>query len=202
MCFSASASYTASALLLLCGIIALKRAHSKQRMFAAIPLLFSIQQFLEGMVWQGLSTNSALLPAYGFLFFVYVVWPLWIPLSMRQLGIAPGKSNYFWIPIGAGAIIAFTALGYLITQQIGVSIVDTHIYYWSSAPAWLWAIGTIFYLIATVMPFFIVSGYFWLMGTLLAISYLITFLFFYTTILSVWCFFTAILSVLTIALVG
>jgi hypothetical protein len=46
MCFSATASFSAGAFLLGLGSLTLKSARSpRERMFAAIPLLFAIQQF-------------------------------------------------------------------------------------------------------------------------------------------------------------
>ena len=52
MCFSATASFGASTILMGAGIVTLKMVKDpKQIMFASIPILFSIQQFTEGFVW-------------------------------------------------------------------------------------------------------------------------------------------------------
>ena len=52
MCFSATASFSAGAVLLGLGTLALKTASRPRELpFAAIPLLFAIQQLSEGVIW-------------------------------------------------------------------------------------------------------------------------------------------------------
>ena len=52
MCFSATASFGASIVLSAIGVVSIKKVqHHYQCMFAAIPLLFAIQQFSEGILW-------------------------------------------------------------------------------------------------------------------------------------------------------
>ena len=65
MCFSATASFTAGAVLLGVGTLTLRSAlasrHSHRRRdlpFAAIPLLFAIQQLIEGVVWLTVSAEA------------------------------------------------------------------------------------------------------------------------------------------------
>ena len=78
MCFSATASFTAAAVLALTGVISVASAPKKRwLLFALIPFLFSLQQFFEGVIWinGGGSGNF-------FLFFAFVIWPIWIPVSL------------------------------------------------------------------------------------------------------------------------
>ncbi len=52
MCFSATASFSAGAFLLGLGTLTLKSARRPRELpFAAIPLLFAIQQLSEGVIW-------------------------------------------------------------------------------------------------------------------------------------------------------
>lgn len=52
MCFSATASFTASAVLGITGIATLRQVKFKSLIFlACLPLLFAIQQFNEGLIW-------------------------------------------------------------------------------------------------------------------------------------------------------
>ncbi len=203
MCFSASASFTASAVLLLCGIVALKKAKKNQRFFAATPLLFSAQQFTEGIVWQTLQSNSSsLLATYGFLFFVFMVWPLWPSFSLRRVASKHGRT-LLTIPFTAGLIVAGAAIVISVLHQPSSAIMCNHIQYNVDMPHWLWLPGTTLYLIATIAPYFIVKlPHLWIVGTLLSISYLATLILYFTTITSVWCFFAAILSTLIVLIVG
>ena len=52
MCFSATASFSAGAVLLGIGALTVKSSHRRREMpLAAIPLLFAIQQLTEGVIW-------------------------------------------------------------------------------------------------------------------------------------------------------
>jgi hypothetical protein len=91
MCFSATASFVAGALLLPSGAatlaIAWKKGQRQKLPLAAAPLLFGLQQTLEGMVWLGIQTQPPLattghpvgpvVAALAYLFFAYVFWPVW-----------------------------------------------------------------------------------------------------------------------------
>jgi len=203
MCFSATASYTASALLLLTGIVALSKSKSHMRMFAAIPLIFAIQQFTEGVTWQAIAKGeSALTSTYAYLFFVFIIWPLWIPLATRSISSTNWELRLLTIPLAAGAFVAIFALVCAAYTTPIAAITCNSIHYVANLPTYAWTIGTIAYLIATITPFFIIQQrYFWLMGSALSISYIISFIFYQQTLLSVWCFFAALLSVLTLLLV-
>ena len=59
MCFSAGASFGASAILGTIGIVTLKKAKTTNQIpFASIPLLFGAQQAAEGALWIGLSSGN------------------------------------------------------------------------------------------------------------------------------------------------
>ena len=52
MCFSAGASFTASAVLAATGVTTLREVRSKRELpLALLPTIFSIQQFIEGLLW-------------------------------------------------------------------------------------------------------------------------------------------------------
>jgi hypothetical protein len=56
MCFSAGASFGASAVLGAIGIVTLTKAKTTDQIpFASIPLLFAVQQAVEGTLWIGLT---------------------------------------------------------------------------------------------------------------------------------------------------
>ena len=81
MCFSTAASFGASAILSVAGVAAVTQAQTKaQRLFAAIPFIFSIQQFFEGLLWLSIKNPDFVtdrsVPAYFFLFFALVLWPV------------------------------------------------------------------------------------------------------------------------------
>ena len=92
MCFSALSSFTASALLITSGAYCSKKVIEKNNHeylpMAMIPLLFGLQQALEGMVWLSLGTNDHILVnhyALGFLFFSHFLWPFQMAIAALKL---------------------------------------------------------------------------------------------------------------------
>ncbi len=197
MCFSATASFTASAVLLMCGIAALTRAKKNQRLFAMIPFLFSAQQFIEGNIWQALTAGTtAQLATYAYLTFVYIVWPNWIPLSIGAMCTKVSEKKMMALPMMAGILTSILAIGYLFVATPQAMITCSNITYAADLPRWLWLPGSALYLFATIAPFFIPKiKHLWVMGVVVALSYVATLIFYHTAIVSVWCFFAALLSV-------
>ena len=97
MCFSATVSYSAAAVLVTTGLYAFQQARRLQPpywMWALVPILFGIQQAFEGRVWQELEAGnaSAVVPfALGFHFFSHFLWLWWFPLCSYL--VEPGKSS-------------------------------------------------------------------------------------------------------------
>ena len=89
MCFSASASFTAAAVLMPLGLysahIARRTEQHHYLPLALTPFFFGLQQFIEGLEWTGLDRGRVepltSLAGLGFLFFAYCFWMIWIPWS-------------------------------------------------------------------------------------------------------------------------
>ncbi|MGZ5219533.1 MAG: hypothetical protein ACXWC7_05630, partial [Chitinophagaceae bacterium] len=72
MCFSAGASFGASALLGVIGAVTITKAKTiPQRLFATIPLVFAVQQLSEGMLWLSLK-NPALEAGQSFFTYAFL----------------------------------------------------------------------------------------------------------------------------------
>jgi hypothetical protein len=55
MCFSAAANFAGSGVLATLGVVTLTKVkHRRELLFASLPTLFAIHQFIEGFVWLGL----------------------------------------------------------------------------------------------------------------------------------------------------
>ncbi len=55
MCFSATANFVGSGVLAAVGVVTLTKVkHRRELLFATLPTLFAIHQFIEGFVWLGL----------------------------------------------------------------------------------------------------------------------------------------------------
>ena len=84
MCFSATASFSAGAFLLGIGTLTLRSAMAAHQPwalpFAAIPLLFAIQQLIEGVIWLTFRVDAPLLNSvltHVYSFFSHVLWPVY-----------------------------------------------------------------------------------------------------------------------------
>ncbi|NEQ25098.1 MAG: hypothetical protein F6K28_39635 [Microcoleus sp. SIO2G3] len=199
MCFSATASFTAGATLSVLGIATLTQIRSRRELLLGVfPLLFAIQQFVEGLVWltidqTSLNTVNSLL-AYSFLLFATGLWPVLCPLAVYLLESNPSKR---------GAILAIVMFGimtgiYLFSSVIihGVSsnyFSGNLLYDLKFIP--FYEFNKYLYLIVTSVPFLIASDRrIKLYGALGIVSFGVAELFYKVTFVSVWCFFAAVLS--------
>src|ERR1700690_3699162 len=114
MCFSAVANFTGSGVLATVGVVTLTRVkHRRELLFASLPTLFAIHQFIEGFVWLGL--DGMLLPQVthnmgaAFMLYAQGLLPFLLPLSVL-LFEPNGKSRRRMLP--------FLVLGGLTTLYI------------------------------------------------------------------------------------
>jgi hypothetical protein len=87
MCFSAAANFVGSAALAAIGVVTLTKVkHRRELLFAALPTLFAIHQFIEGFVWLGLdgTLSPAVAHDMGAAFMLYAqgLLPFLLPLSV------------------------------------------------------------------------------------------------------------------------
>src|SRR5277367_2071955 len=87
MCLSATANFVGSTVLAGIGVITLTKVkHKRELLFAALPTLFAVHQFIEGFVWLGL--DGYLSPtvthnmAAAFMLYAQGLLPFLLPLSV------------------------------------------------------------------------------------------------------------------------
>ena len=201
MCFSTTASFGASAILLGIGLISIKNSESRAQIFlASIPVLLSIQQIFEGVLWLSISNPSYLEwvkpSTYGFLLFAQVIWPIFIPLALLFLEKEPIRKNALIYFVAFGLTQALL-MGYgLVAFPAESSISGTHIRYDMSFPAANNWYGGVFYLLATsVSPFFSSIKRIRLIGVIILFTYLFTRVFYENYVISIWCYFAALISI-------
>ena len=201
MCFSATASFTAASLLSVIGIASLKSIKNKNYTFlAAIPLLFGIQQFCEGVVWvslnYGLSESLLYFFSYSFLLFAYILWPFWIPVSLYFLETQKQRKNWFIFLVLLGISLAIFLAYTVYMHGITPTISDQHITYdTNNYDNKIAFIALLIYFITTIVPFFLISSSILnIFGILLLLSAAISLYVWQVAFTSTWCFFSAILS--------
>lgn len=196
MCFSTEASFTAALVLGITGGATIKnRSFPSQLLFASIPLLFALQQLSEGLVWLHLSyhvgSNELFINAQrGFLLFAFLVWPIWIPLSLALIEQIQWRRYLLYFILACGIGLSCLNFYYAIQQKISVQVVYHSLQYMGHVPH-----QTVIYPLIVLLPCFISSlKNLWGFGLLTAIAYIIAAYFYEATFVSVWCFFAAIVS--------
>jgi hypothetical protein len=200
MCFSTTASFASGTILTVIGVISVKKIeHKSQILFASIPFIFAIQQFAEGFVWLSLLHSSNHLwqqiATYSFLLFALVIWPAWVPISMFLVEKKHNRKIILGIFSCLGLLFSVLSSIYLILYTSEAQITSYHIHYELNIPFGAKVSIGILYLIPTVMSNFISSTKgVPLMGVFVLLSYLVSKLFFDDYVISVWCFFSALIS--------
>ena len=216
MCFSASASFTAAALLMPLGLycafssIGLKRSH--YLMLALVPFFFGLQQLVEGGVWLAMAANNEYwlrIFSVGFVFFSHFFWPFWIPISAYMLS-EDKRTIRAWVKLFLAAVGTISGILFFIpilmhphavqaemcanSLQYSFNTIE-HALYSTTIYRWL-------YVVLIVIPLLISRDHaVKVFGVLIAISVALTYVFYSYAFNSVWCFFCAVLSIYVLYLV-
>ena len=193
MCFSESASFIASGGLAAAGVASMRIApQPHQKLIAAIPFLFAIQQFTEGWQWNALNAgSSSMIAGYLFLFFAFLFWPLYIPITVWILDKKRRKMAAFFI---VASVVLVSLLGYVLaTEPLTVHACGHSIAYTISMSFNSLVILLYFLVVAGVLMFSSRPELRWF-GVLVTFAAAITAFFYFSTLTSVSCFFCAILS--------
>ena len=192
MCFSAQASFIAGGGLIALGGVSFSVAKKEDKILAAIPFLFGIQQIIEGFQWIYLNSgSSSLILGYAFLFFALIIWPIYVPTFVYILDKKRRKILKWFVFLGIA--LAFYFIELLLTQGLIVHKIRSCVNYGFYNP--LQYFSTLIYLLAVFGPLFF-SDYkvFKWFGVATAILAIIAEFFFAIDFTSVWCFFAAIVS--------
>ena len=195
MCFSATASFTTGTLLLVTGIITLRQVkHISSLPFASIPLIFGIQQIIEGFVWISFPYEFFhSIAVHMFVFIAYVFWPIYTPISIFVLEKDTlRKKLLLWIS-GIWLFTGVFILSYIFTSGVTSSIVSHSICY--NVPIdYPFTIFALYFF--SICSSILLSSsnkvrIFWIA---IMTSFFVAHYFYPETSFSVWCFFSAALS--------
>ncbi|MCH9617031.1 MAG: hypothetical protein SP1CHLAM9_03310 [Chlamydiia bacterium] len=201
MCFSAEASFIAAAVLIGTSVYTIKKTLSSKdlsfMLLALIPLLFGIQQLSEGFVWLFLGKNANLdqLLSYIFLFFAFFLWPVWVPLSLGVFDHP--RKKFFYVAAFLGLIYGCILYGspFFYHTSFHLQVCEHSICYKIHHPLFnKW--GVSFYFLFTIVPFLVAKSLrIKILGILIGASAIITAFFYIQAFTSVWCFFSASISI-------
>jgi hypothetical protein len=207
MCFSAEASFVAGATLLPLGIYGTVQAlrHDKRYvLFALMPIIFGLQQLIEGMVWlhwHEHDSSGLYRAALQYTFVAFFFWPMYSPLSIYF--IEPDKTRKRIIGYVCclgfllGAVIYLPLL--LGINKMHVQVIHESVTYDIITSTAVSYVYTLLYIIAILFPMLYCSRReIKIFGVLSFVSVICAGLVFFYAFTSIWCFFAAILSVYTI----
>ena len=203
MCFSAVANFVGSGVLGTIGVVTLTKVkHRRELLFATLPTLFAIHQFIEGFVWLGLdgTLSPAVAHDMGAAFMLYAqgLLPFLLPLSVL-LFEPTAKSRRRMLPFlvigGATALYILWALTAYPLQVFvkGNSIVYINAATNNTAVAVVYVIatcGSLFFSKITDMIIFGAANLVILLVVMAVKRYAFT---------SLWCAYAAVASVIILA---
>ncbi|MGA7325252.1 MAG: DUF6629 family protein [Rhodomicrobium sp.] len=192
MCFSASASFTASAVCGAFGVMIVSRARKGDMMLALMPLIFSAQQALEGIVWLSGGEGCGSLAANGFVIVAFIVWPFYTPLACWQSETASRPRKVMLALTWLGVIMALCGF-YALHRGFTIVFSTHHITYLPLKHYPL--IFDYFYAFCAIAPLMLYrSIYIRLYGLLALTGFVVSTAMFNPGRYSVWCFFAAVSS--------
>jgi hypothetical protein len=203
MCFSAAANFVGSGALGAVGVITLTKVrHRRELLFASLPALFAIHQFIEGFVWLGLDgmLSPTVTHFMGAAFVLYAQGLLPFLLPMSVLLFEPdAKSRRRMLPfliLGGGttlyilwALIAFPLQVYVKANSIVYINAGTN----NTAVGVLYVIatcGSLFFSQVRAMVLFGAANLAILLTVMAVKRYAFT---------SLWCAYAAVASVIILA---
>lgn len=210
MCFSPVVSFVAGSALTVIGVVSvrevLRRGSSARHdlVFAAIPLVFALQQLIEGVVWLSLDTNfcspeSAVMlnsiSTYAYLVFAFLLWPILIPFAVLLMERQAWRQRVLGVLSGIGIAVSAYLTYFMLTSPVSSEIFGHSLRYivGNTAASFM---SAFWYLLATIGAYLLSSHVRikWL-GVFHAVSMLAAYWFWTATWYSVWCLFAAVLSV-------
>jgi hypothetical protein len=202
MCFSAGGSFALAGVLAGVGTVSvMQKQPPTHRLFAVAPVLFATQQVAEGIVWLTMADASRTAlhdtAVMAYLGFALVLWPIYLPVSLRRAERDPARRRLLAVIGALGLAVAVAAVISLSLWPPDASIAGRSIHYeftGGKTPV-LYILLLVAYVIPTIVPFFVSTiPLTRLIGITLLVSLLVTALVERKGVTSVWCFFAAILS--------
>jgi hypothetical protein len=203
MCFSATANFVGSGVLGAVGVVTLTKVkHRRELLFASLPALFAVHQFIEGFVWLGLDgyLSPAVAHNMGAAFVLYAqgLLPFLMPLSVMLFEQTRARRRTMLPFVVLGTLLTLYMLWGLAAYPLQVSVMGNSIVYVNYATNMTWV--AVLYVIATCGSLFfskvrdmVIFGWANLI-ILLAVMAVKRYAF-----TSLWCAYAAVASVIILA---
>ena len=203
MCFSATANFVGSGVLGTVGVLTFTQVkHRRELLFASLPALFAVHQFIEGFVWLGmdgyLSQKVAHNMGAAFVLYAQGLLPFVMPLGVMLFERTRERRRAMLPFVILGGLLALFMLWGLAAYPLKVSVERNSLVYVNDATNQTWV--AVLYVIATCGPLFfskvrdmVIFGWANLLILIVTIGvkrYAFT---------SIWCAYAAVASVIILA---
>ena len=163
---------------------------------AVVPLLFAVQQVIEGLLWRAVPDGRDHTTALATLFatIALIVWPLLIPIAIALVEReAPRRlAMLILVPAGIGVAVNYAAI--MLIRPYRAWPVGHTLTYVNNHPISPVMLG-IYIICACIPPLLSSSRILNLFGVIVIFGLAVSFLAFYESFISVWCFFAALASI-------
>ena len=203
MCFSATANFVGSGVLGAVGVVTLTKVkHRRELLFASLPTLFAVHQFIEGFVWLGLDgiLSSAVAHNMGAAFVLYAqgLLPFLMPLSIMLFEQTRARRRTMLPFVILGTLLTLYMLWGLSAYPLQVSVLGNSIVYVNYATNMTWVAvlyviatcGSLFFSKVRAMVLFGAANLIILLTVMAVKRYAFT---------SLWCAYAAVASVIILA---
>jgi hypothetical protein len=203
MCFSATANFVGSAVLGGVGAVTLTKVkHRRELMFASLPALFALHQFIEGFVWLGLdgylSPQVAHNMGAAFVLYAQGLLPFLMPMAVMLFEPTRARRRRMMPLVILGGLLTLYMLWGLEAYPLDVHIQDNSIAYANYATNRTWVAvlyvictcGSLFFSQVKDMIIFGVANLVILLAVMAVKRYAFT---------SLWCAYAAAASVIILA---
>ena len=125
MCYSLEASFAVGAALTAVGFATIRKALRSNRsmlVFAFFPAVFSLHQFIEGIVWFSIEQpfHASAVFRYSYILIAFLVWPVLAPLAA-----AVATTDHWWRRVWVFMFVCGLALaGYLSMKLAGADGIE------------------------------------------------------------------------------
>ena len=194
------ANFTLAGILLVIGVLTLKKAsHSNEMAFASLPLLFGLHQFTQGIVWLGLyhmvSPSTLHIASMSFVFYAQAILPFWVPLAIWLLETnGPRRRLISVLMVVGGLLMVYVAWG-LVQQPTQVFINNYSLVYFNPHTQHLWI--ALIYILTTCGSLMLSrSVTIQLFGWLNLLGLLLVYWIAQYSFTALWCLYAALVSVI------
>lgn len=202
MCFSATASFAAASLAGTAGVFTLSRARGARELpLAGIPALFGLHQAIEGALWLTLpQAGDAALAAYlanSFAIVALVVWPAYAAIAVALVEENARRRMWIWLTAPFGLVFALYSARDIWSHPYHALRTAHSLCYINNSPYPDYALAVY---VAGVCGGFLLSSHrlLKLFGAVLTAGLAATLYAYLAELVSVWCFFAAIASLILV----